>query len=391
MIPETADDKKCLMVVTGIYGTGGGIASVNRLVARGLVEEGYRLDILALIEEEALIPDFAARDVHYRRFGGDKWAFARAAWQAQARNEYALVFCDHVNVAALLAVSRLGLRRPYVVWVHGDEVYPPKPTREGRIGLNLAAVRLTSSEFTRDVVLNHLPAKSTIACDLALEPDRWGLTLPDDPPQASGTSPALIAIDGQQRALGEQVILHVGRMDARQRHKGHEVLIHAFPAILGQHPEAQLVLAGGGDDLAYLKAIGQTLPVNAQQSIFMPGYVTDEDLGELYQHCCLFAMPSRAEGFGIVYMEAMRWAKPCLGSRVDAASCVIADGETGLLVDDPGSAVEVAAKINRLLDNPEEAASMGIRGYDRVRERYLFPRFKERFFNALAIEPRETP
>jgi glycosyltransferase involved in cell wall biosynthesis len=199
----------------------------------------------------------------------------------------------------------------------------------------------------------------------------------------------MIAIDGQERLLGGQVVLHVGRMDARQRHKGHEVLLQAFPAILSENPEAQLVLAGSGDDLPYLMAIGQRLPMNAQRSIFMPGFVPDAELGDLYQHCCLFAMPSRAEGFGIVYMEAMRWAKPCLGSRVDAASCVIAHGETGLLVDDPGSAVEVAAVINRLLHNPEEATSMGIRGYERVHERYLFSQFKARFFNALGIEPKK--
>jgi phosphatidylinositol alpha-1,6-mannosyltransferase len=233
------------------------------------------------------------------------------------------------------------------------------------------------------VVLARSSTKPTIACELAIEPDRWGISLPEQPPVLGEVDFMLVALDGRQHSLGQQVILHVGRMNARQRHKGHEVLLLAFLEIVEKNPKTQLVLAGTGDDYAHLRGIAQRLPAQLQQAIFMPGFVSDEDLTRLYQHCSLFAMPSRAEGFGIVYLEAMRWAKPCIGSRVDAASCVIVDGETGFLVDDPQSPQEVAASINWLLAHPEKASAMGRSGYNLVRRQHLFPHFKERFFEAL--------
>lgn len=375
----------CIMAVTGVFATGGGIASVNRLVLRSFLEEGCQVEVFALVETEANIPAYAREQVQYHVFSGNKFAFAQALWKTAASQQDALIFCDHINVAAALSPVRLALKRPYVVWVHGTEVFPPNPTWEGKIGLNLADRRLTSSQFTRDIVLKQSPAKPAVACDLALEPDRWGHSIPERPPETGKMDLELAAIDGRRSLLGDQVILHVGRMNSRQRHKGHEVILRSFPEIIQENPRAQLVLAGTGDDYAYLKAIGQSLPAQMQQAIFMPGFVSDEDLTKLYRHCRLFAMPSQAEGFGIVYLEAMRWARPCVGSRVDAASCVIVDGETGLLVDDPRSIEELAAKINWLLAHPAEAAAMGNAGYQLVRQRHLFPAFKERFIQALYV------
>jgi phosphatidylinositol alpha-1,6-mannosyltransferase len=374
----------CLIAATGIFSSGGGIASVNRLVVRSLIEEGYRVDIFALVEQEVRVPDYATDRINYRVFCGDKIAFTLALWRAQISTRYALIFSDHINVAAALAPTRLTFNSPYMVWVHGNEIFPPNPTWEGKIGLRLAEKRITSSGFTRDKVQQYLPSKTTLSCDLALEPDRWGFSLPDNPPGARDQPFKLKAVDSKKYFLGEQVILHVGRMASSQRYKGHEELMRAFPQILLKNPNAQLVLAGTGDDYAYLKEKAHGFPLPVQRAIFLPGFVSDADLAKLFRQCFLFAMPSQQEGFGIVYLEAMRWAKPCIGSRIDAASCVIVEGETGMLVENPKSHEEIAANVNWLLTHPNKAKKMGISGYHLVRNRYLFPEFKERLFQVLA-------
>ena len=183
--------------------------------------------------------------------------------------------------------------------------------------------------------------------------------------------------------LGDQVILHVGRMVSGERYKGQESLLAAFPQVIDRFPGAQLVLAGRGDDMQRLKNMAREFSANIQARIFFPGYVPDDLLDRIYQQCYVFAMPSIGEGFGLVYLEAMMRAKACLGGRVDATPCVVREGSTGLLVDDPRSPEQVADALNWFLAHPEETRLMGSAGYDLVRSYYLFPHFQERFWKAI--------
>jgi glycosyltransferase involved in cell wall biosynthesis len=193
----------------------------------------------------------------------------------------------------------------------------------------------------------------------------------------------LTALDGSRFRLTRRAILHVGRMSTFERFKGQEVLIDAFPLIHQKYPDAQLVLAGKGDDLERLRTRALSLPAEVHASIFMPGYVADDLLERLYRLCYLFAMPSIGEGFGLVYLEAMSRGKPCIGARADATPYVIREGETGLLVDDARSPAQVAEAVLRLFEHPAEAERMGRAGYDLVQSYYLFPHFKERFLKLI--------
>ena len=89
-------------------------------------------------------------------------------------------------------------------------------------------------------------------------------------------------------------------------------------------------------------------------------------------------MPSRGEGFGLVYVEAMRHGLPVIGSVHDAASEVIVDGKTGYVLDpdEPGA---LAAALVRLLREPGHAAGLGEAGRRRWAEHFRYGAFRERF------------
>lgn len=376
--------KQCLLLLTGAFDSDGGIAALNRLTIAALAEK-CALDIFILAENK---PKFDRRylpqggSVHVRAFGGGKVKFAIAAWRAALSRKYNLILVDHVNLAsALVPLCWLGLVK-YTVWLCGMEVFPPRPDFEGRLGLRNASRRIAISEFTRQSVAGRFPNLKIEVCDLALDPVRHvaGAAL-----EEKAEALELESLDGTRLPLGRRVILHVGRMSTLERFKGQEVLIDAFPHIHKTYPDAQLVLAGKGDDLERLRMRTRSLSAEVRRNIFMPGYVTDETLERLYRRCYLFAMPSIGEGFGLVYLEAMSRGKPCLGARADATPCLIHDRETGLLVNDARSPEEVADAILWLLDHPEEAERMGRTGYERVQSYYLFSHFKERFWQALGM------
>jgi phosphatidylinositol alpha-1,6-mannosyltransferase len=136
----------------------------------------------------------------------------------------------------------------------------------------------------------------------------------------------------------------------------------------------RLVIAGDGDDRPRLEALAASLGL-ARQVLFT-GFVSEATLAELYARAAVFVMPSRGEGFGLVYLEAMRAALPCVAACASAAAEIIADGETGLLVD-PLAPDAIAAALGRLLASPELARAMGEAGRRRLELLFTPRRFRE--------------
>jgi hypothetical protein len=96
-------------------------------------------------------------------------------------------------------------------------------------------------------------------------------------------------------------------------------------------------------------------------------------------------MPSRDEGFGLVFLEAMRAAKPCIGGA-GAASEIIEHETTGLIVD-PANRDEVLAAMIRFYDALDVCTSFGKAGRERFLSEFTDRHFQARFARVLAHDP----
>ncbi len=170
-------------------------------------------------------------------------------------------------------------------------------------------------------------------------------------------------------ARTDDFALIVGRMCSRERYKGHDALIDVWPLVREVVPGARLVIAGDGDDTARLRG-------KAGAGIEFTGRVDEAKLAGLYRDAAFFVMPSTDEGFGLVYLEAMRAATPCIAAR-GAAEEIITDGCDGLIVDAENRDALVAA-IVRLFVDRQGRQQMGTAAAQRV----------EREFGAIAVERR---
>jgi glycosyltransferase involved in cell wall biosynthesis len=378
------DEKpRVLMAITGGLYSLGGMAAVNRLTMRALAEEGFSLEVLSLVERRSGYnrKHAGADGIRYRAFGFSKARFAAAVSLAAFSGRYDVAIADSINLGVLLVLPALIRRLEFAVWLHGIEVWPPRPNWRARIALRAAAKRIANSSFTRGTVVSRFPGLSVGVCELAIE------SLPPRPEDARGAgqqpmSHTLVAFDGTQRPFGSALVLHVGRMDSGERNKGQEVLLRAFPTVCQQCPGAQLALVGDGEDGARLRGLAAGLPAALQGRIFMPGAVGDLSRDELFDACAVFAMPSNREGFGLVFLEAMSRGKPCIGGKLDATPCVVVDGATGLLVADPSSPDQVAAALLLLLGDKVLSERLGQAGRSLVESRFLFDHFKARFLKA---------
>jgi phosphatidyl-myo-inositol dimannoside synthase len=327
--------------------TGGGIAAVSRLLWRVIGDEwGPRAQLLTMYEHENRRPTFV-----------EKARFTAALTSAEALGRTDWILFTHVALAKIQAGVPARLRQPYAVFLHGIEAWNALTPAE-RDALAAAELRLANSRYTAQRIMDaHPEIGPVVACPLALMPGN----------EAVG--------DCGVEARASNVVLTVGRMNRTERYKGHDQLIDAWPHVVERVPGAQLVIAGNGDDLPRLQ--NEAAAGRAARNIRFTGFVSREQLDELYRSASLFALPSRGEGFGLVYLEAMSYGLPCVGAIHDAAGEVIVDGQTGRLVDQADLA-GLADAIATLLVDGDSRRRMGQAGRSRVLAEFSFEQFRAR-------------
>ena len=162
--------------------------------------------------------------------------------------------------------------------------------------------------------------------------------------------------------------------------KGQSMLIDLWPRVIEAVPGAQLWVVGGGEGQQGLAK--RAWAVGVADSVHFTGQVSDAELDRCYRSCDVFAMPSRGEGFGLVFAEAMARGLPCVASRVDAGAEVVEDGRTGLLVD-PDDRDEVLAALLRLLHDDGLRRRLGEAGLARARSEFSVQEFRRRLWGIL--------
>jgi glycosyltransferase involved in cell wall biosynthesis len=113
---------------------------------------------------------------------------------------------------------------------------------------------------------------------------------------------------------------------------------------------------------------------NRRQSIRVRGFVSDKELVDVYRAAHVFVLPSLAEGFGHVLLEAMACGLPIIGTTHTAAPDLIADGQEGFIIE-PADAEAVASRIDYFLENPPRVQSMGEAARSRA-EYFSWSRFR---------------
>ena len=294
-----------------------------------------------------------------------KARFAASALRA-ARRRPKLVLAAHVNLAPIVRAMRLAApRMKSIVCTHGIEVWEPLSALRRR-ALRHATLVLAPSRATADyvVTLQGVRPERVRVLPWGLDPD-FDLKIAGEP--AATLPPEFPA---------GRVVLTVGRWLATERYKGMDTLMTALPRLLLRWPELQLVLIGSGDDRPWLEAIARESGVH--RHVHFLSNLTYGELSACYAACEIFALPSRGEGFGFVYLEAMARGKPVIGGAHGGAPEVIQDGVTGYVVPH-GDPVHLATSIDTLLSNPELARQMAARGRERVHNEFRFSVFAKAF------------
>lgn len=217
-----------------------------------------------------------------------------------------------------------------------------------------------------------------VDCRLGLSPE---YKLSEKLPEPTGEPLMLRSVDDVERKIGDRMFLLVGRMDSAEREKGHTQLLDIWYKVMTKYSTAQLVFAGPGNDRDQL--CFQARRIGIADSVFIPGERPTDAMQKLYRKCYAFVMPSKQEGFGLVYLEAMNYAKPCIGCFDNGSEDVILDGKTGFLIHNPDDREELEGAIERLLESESESYILGVQGWKRLHEHFTARHAQQRMVERL--------
>lgn len=328
-------------LVTDAYGGIGGIAKFNRDLLGALAalpEVGAVIATPRLIQRA---PEAVTGKIAFDRPAArGKLAYVSRGFRlALSGGPLHLVLCGHINLLPLAwLVSRLrGCRLALIV--HGIEAWQPHRSPLVRALLPRAHAVLAVSGYT----VERLRAWT------GLTEARFRL-LPNCVDLETFTPrPRNGALAQRFGLAGRRLLITVGRLAGKERYKGFDEVLEVLPQLALEMPDIAYVIVGDGDDRARLEAKARTLGV-ADRLVFT-GYVSEEEKIDLYNLADVFVMPSRGEGFGIVYLEAMACGVPAIGSRLDGSRDALRDGLLGQLVD-PGEPQQIIEAIRKALAMP---------------------------------------
>jgi glycosyltransferase involved in cell wall biosynthesis len=356
------------------HGYKGGIQVYSSFLIEALREIRPDLQYAVFIKHDTRGASSETRANKLQAHYAGAWpAFARTlAYSAQIAmlgywQKPSLIVTTHLHFARAAFWLKRTRGIPYWVVAHGIEAWGiSKPSL--KTALREADQVFAVSNYTRDRLI----------AEGILEPDRIAI-LPDT------LEPRLFDIGPKPAHLlrrygltpDQKVIFTLARLAASEQYKGYDKILQALPPICRAIPGVKYILAGKGDDRPRIESLIRELGLS--DSVILTGYLPDEELCDHYNLCDVFAMPSKGEGFGIVYLEALACGKPTLAGNKDGSVDALCNGELGALID-PDDVQQIAQSLIQILDgsypNPTIYDQTALRR--RVIEVYGYESFREK-------------
>lgn len=354
--------RKLLVALSTVFHIRGGIPRFNQMLCLAIdqLAPDLGLDAQVVCQDDS-DEDYRAAGSpwNHLRFvsGGGRVGLIRRTWVAALRERPDLLLVGLLGMTPLGVLCSPFVRGGFGFVAHGTEVWD-EPRRSRRAAGRRARFAFAVSRHTARSVEQTigLPASAIRRLPNTLDP----------------TFDRLPAIEptGERNEL-----LTVSRLEAEEGMKGVDHTLRAFARLAERHPAVIYRIVGKGNDKDRLRRLSDELGLG--ERVRFEENLSDEELADRYRGSSVFVLPSGQEGFGIVFLEAMRFGRPCIGGDAGGTPDVIVDGETGYLV--PFADLDaLESALESLVSDPGLCERMGRAGRERLEREFTFERFRER-------------
>ena len=349
----------------------GGIERFNRAILHAvyLLEKKNACRISAkILHDYELTENPYIPSTHFESLKGNKIKFLFSSLLQLLKRETWVI--GHLNLAPIGYLRKLiSPSQPLIVVCHGIEVFQPLNGIKKKI-LQKADLILAVSSHTKSELMfkQNVSEEKIVLFPNTLDPF---FKLP-------GNFNKPDYLKKRYHISEEKVLLTVARLSSSEGYKGYDQVLNTIPQLLKSGRDVKYILCGKADAAEETRIRNLIQKLEIESHVVLTGFIPENELVDHYLLSDVFVMPSKGEGFGIVYLEAMACGREVVAGNKDGSTEALQFGKLGTLVD-PDDQQDLLNGISSALSNPRDPLLI----QQKMLEHFSFEEFKKRIASVL--------
>ena len=320
--------KKVILYSLQTFSTTGGIQKMTRTMAHALhtlsQKKNWDFELWSAYDSDTDLISKYLPAQNFRGFALNRIRFILKTIKVAKEND--VVILSHINLALIgFLIKVLNPRCKLLLIAHGIEVWRPLSIIKNRF-LGLCDTIICVSNFTRDqmiswhktnpgkcIVLNNAIDSMMILPQQFLKPN--------------------YLIERYKLTTANKVIFSLTRLASTEQYKGHDQVIKVISHLKKEFPEIKYILSGKYDLKEEIRIKELITEYKVENEVILTGFISEEELSDHFLLADQFVLPSKKEGFGIVFIEALACGLPVICGNADGSIDAIRNGELGVAIN----------------------------------------------------------
>ncbi|WP_018611022.1 glycosyltransferase family 4 protein [Segetibacter koreensis] len=371
--------KKILFLNLTAFSLTGGIEKFSRAFLKALSDlagEGLlTADACSAFDSKADTKFF--QPDNYKGFNGQRFRFA--LYVLLNVYKYDTVVLSHIHLSSIAWIAKkLFPTKRIILVAHGIEVWGKLSTVQKSL-LQKADTILAVSTFTKQKIVDvH-----------GIHPDKiciFSNTIDPYFAYPAVFEKPLYLVERYGIQPNEPVIFTLTRLSHSEKHKGYDLIMKVIPRLKQHFPEVKYILSGKYDTVEKQRLEALKEENQLHQNLLLTGFIEEKEIVDHFLLADVFIMPSRKEGFGIVFIEAMACGLPVIAGNKDGSVDALQQGELGQLVD-PGDETAILQALEKCLAGRNDVINGRAKKelQQRVLQAFGFETYKQNLKKVLAF------
>jgi phosphatidylinositol alpha-1,6-mannosyltransferase len=370
---------KVLLLTLHTFSLTGGIEKVSKILAK-VLHDGIKtkqlnienVKVLSLCDFYKDLDSRYCEPENFKGYGYNKSKFSLMAILNGLNSD--IIILSHINLLTIAYFVKLFKKKTRIIMLaHGIEVWRNiSPWK--RYFFNKHIETWAVSEFTSNVLQekHHIEKSKIKVLNNCLDPY---LEVP-----ATFKKPDYL-MDRYGLKENQPVLMTISRLSSSELYKGYDLVIAAMPKLLEKYPNLVYVLGGKADEGEKTRLTKLIATNNLQQHIRMANYIADKELIHHFLLADVFVMPSKKEGFGIVFIEAAACGCPVIAGNQDGSTDALLNGQLGILIN-PESTGELITAIDKVITQ-SKSEELSVALQQQCLSHFSYERYKQKVVGLL--------
>lgn len=344
--------KKVILYTLQTFSSTGGIQKMTRTLAHAIYhiakKKNWDFRLWSVYDSRYDLMSQYLPDEAFTGFGRNKVKLGLRTLRTAIHSD--IVILSHINLALMGVIIKIA-NPNCKVWLvaHGIEVWRPLSYFKKLLVNRFCDKIICVSNFTKKQMIqwHKSDPDKCVVLNNAVDPF---IKLPDE------YSKPDYLLNRYGLSTNNKVIFTLTRLASSEQYKGYEQVIKAVSRLKLKYPGIKYILAGQYDATEESRIRDLIHAYQVDQQVILTGFLNDNELADHFLLADLFVLPSKKEGFGIVFIEALACGLPVICGNADGSTDAIRNGELGtaINVDDLN---ELEKTISTYLEKPPTAAT----------------------------------